>query len=94
MTNDPLVYVGDTATLSFLQRIRVMVETTKGSSLFMQDPARHFLTENALSLAPSVKTTHMLPERQTSLVLLASFFDNVSSHRHSLYEPLMRRIDQ
>ena len=74
---DP-VYVGDTATLSFLQLIRMMVESTMGPSTFTTDPRRHRLTENTLELRPKQQMTHLLPDKQTATVLVNAFFVNAN----------------
>lgn len=77
-TDNNKVYVGDTATLSFLQLIRMMVESTMGPSTFTTDPRRHRLTENILELQPKQQMTHLLPDKQTTTVLVKSFFINAN----------------
>ena len=72
-----LIYVGDAASLSFLQLLRMIVETTAGPSPFTMDPERHRITETTLSLSPDTELTHLLPEKQTALILVDSFFVNV-----------------
>lgn len=74
-----LIYVGDASTLSFLQLLRMIVETTVGPSPFTMDPDRHRITEIPFSLSPSTELTHLLPEKQTALILVDSFFVNVST---------------
>lgn len=71
-----LLYVGETATLSFLQLLRMMVETTRGPSTFTQEPLRHRIIENAFPLPSEIKCSHLLPEKTTCLVLVNSFFEN------------------
>ena len=73
-----LIYVGDSATLSFLQLLRMIVENVAGPSPFSLDPGRHAITETQLSLLPNVQLTHQLPSRETSLVLIEAFFVHVS----------------
>ena len=73
-----LVYVGDASTLSFLQLLRMIVETAAGPSPFTLDPERHKITESPLSLPPDTERTHLLPGKQTALILVDSFFVNVS----------------
>ena len=74
-----LVYIGDASTLSFLQLIRMIVETTAGPSPFTMDPERHKIKETPFSLPPDTELSHLLPEKQTALILVDCFFVNVSS---------------
>ncbi|KAF1985270.1 hypothetical protein K402DRAFT_113829 [Aulographum hederae CBS 113979] len=79
MLQDPtgrLLYVGDSASLSFLQLIRMIVEKVAGPSLFTQDPRRHKIAEGPFTLQPSASRTHLLPDRMTAKVLVDSFFIN------------------
>ena len=73
-----LIYIGDASTLSFLQLLRMIVETTVGPSPFTTDPERHKIKETVLSLPLDTELTHLLPEKQTALILVDSFFVNVS----------------
>lgn len=73
-----LIYIGDASTLSFLQLLRMIVETTVGPSPFTMDPERHKILETPFSLSPDTELTHLLPEKQTALILVDSFFANVS----------------
>lgn len=74
-----LIYIGDASTLSFLQLLRMIVETTVGPSPFTMDPDRHRLIEIPFSLSPNTELTHLLPEKRTALILVDSFFVNVST---------------
>lgn len=74
-----LIYIGDASTLSFLQLLRMIVETTVGPSPFTMDPDRHRITEVPFSLSPNTELTHLLPEKPTALILVDSFFINVST---------------
>ncbi|KAF2680296.1 hypothetical protein K458DRAFT_345312 [Lentithecium fluviatile CBS 122367] len=79
MLQDPtgrLLYVGDSATLSFLQLLRLMVENASGSSPFTNDPRRHKIVEGQLSLPPGARHTHILPDQRTARVLVDAFFIN------------------
>lgn len=73
-----LIYIGDASTLSFLQLLRMIVETTVGPSPFTMDPERHKIKEIPFSLPPDTELTHLLPEKQTASILVDSFFVNVS----------------
>lgn len=77
-----LIYIGDASTISFLQLLRMIVETTVGPSPFTLDPERHKIKETAFSLPPDTGLTHLLPEKQTALILVDSFFVNT----HALVE--------
>lgn len=73
-----LIYIGDASTLSFLQLLRMIVETAVGPSAFTLDPERHKIMETPFSFAPDTELTHLLPEKHTALILVDSFFLNVS----------------
>jgi hypothetical protein len=73
------VYIGDSATLSFLQLIRMIVDNVAGPSPFTLDPRRHRIVENTISLPQNIRHTHLLPDRQTANVLVDAYFTNVSS---------------
>lgn len=73
-----LIYIGDASSLSFLQLLRMIVETVAGPTPFSLDPGRHSITEAKLSLSPNTHMTHLLPKKQTALILVDSFFTNVS----------------
>lgn len=55
-----------------------MVESTIGPSTFTTDPGRHRLTENALADPPKSQMTHLLPDKQTTYVLVNAFFVNAN----------------
>lgn len=74
-----MMYIGDSATLSFLQLLRMIVETVAGPTPFSLDPGRHTLIETQLSLPLDIPLTHLLPPKETALILVDSFFVNVSS---------------
>ncbi|KAJ4993769.1 fungal specific transcription factor domain-containing protein [Stagonosporopsis vannaccii] len=79
MLQDPtgrVLYIGDSATLSFLQLLRMMVETVAGPSSFTNDPRRHKIVEGQYSLPPGFRHTHLLPDKQTARVLADTFFIN------------------
>ncbi|KAF2194939.1 hypothetical protein K469DRAFT_698498 [Zopfia rhizophila CBS 207.26] len=79
MLQDPtgrLLYVGDSATLSFLQLLRMMVENVAGNSPFTNDPRRHKIIEGQFSLSSGARHTHLLPDKATAYVLVDAFFIN------------------
>ncbi|KAF2757923.1 hypothetical protein EJ05DRAFT_464827 [Pseudovirgaria hyperparasitica] len=79
MLQDPtgrLLYVGDSATLSFLQLVRMMVENITGPTPFTTDPRRHRIQESQFTLSPNTRQTQLLPDSRTALVLVDSFFTN------------------
>ncbi|KAG8534066.1 uncharacterized protein KY384_000909 [Bacidia gigantensis] len=73
--NGRLLYVGDSATLSFLQLLRMIVETAAGPNDFSMDPDRHQMTEVKFQDA-AISVTRLLPDKATALVLVDSFFTN------------------
>lgn len=85
MLQDPtgrVLYVGDSATLAFLQLLRMMVETVVGPSPFTNDPRRHKIVEGQFSLPPGYRHTHLLPDLQTAHVLVDAFFINTHGLLH------------
>ncbi|KAK7531539.1 fungal-specific transcription factor domain-containing protein [Phyllosticta citribraziliensis] len=79
MLQDPtgrLLYIGDSATLSFLQLLRMMVENVVGPSAFTVDPRRHKITETPFSLPPNSRHTHLLPDKRAAYILVDSYFVN------------------
>lgn len=79
MLQDPtgrLLYVGDSATLSFLQLLRMIVENVSGVSTFTNDPRRHKIVEGQFSLPAGARHTHLLPDQRTARVLVDAFFIN------------------
>ena len=72
-----LLYVGDASNISFLQLLRMIVETVAGPCAFSLDPGRHRLVENTLNLSLENQLTYQLPTKETALVLVESFFVNV-----------------
>ncbi|KMU83742.1 hypothetical protein CIHG_01525 [Coccidioides immitis H538.4] len=69
-----LLYLGDSASLSYLDTIRRLVEKTVGVSDFTSDPHKHSLLE--LPISTGLKPTHVLPDREAAEFLLDSFFSN------------------
>jgi hypothetical protein len=74
-----LVYVGDSATLSFLQVTRTLLEPLCGRCAFIDDPRRHRITEPQFNLTSSSRLSQLLPDHRTAVVLVDAFFINVSS---------------
>ncbi|KAI0202742.1 fungal-specific transcription factor domain-containing protein [Astrocystis sublimbata] len=73
-----LLYIGDSATLSYLQWIRMIVENVSGPSEFTIDPRRHMIMENTISLPHELRPTGILPDQRTANILITSFFTNTS----------------
>ncbi|KAE9379652.1 hypothetical protein N431DRAFT_434576 [Stipitochalara longipes BDJ] len=71
-----LVYLGDSATLSFLQTIRRLVEKRLGPSPFTIDVNRHKILEAAVASRDSVQLNYALPDRETARCMVDSFFTN------------------
>ncbi|ERT00799.1 hypothetical protein HMPREF1624_02032 [Sporothrix schenckii ATCC 58251] len=74
-----LLYIGDSATLSFLHLFRLMVESISGQSNFTLDPRKESIVENVVSLPPYVRPPCMLPDRHTADLLVESFFVNTGA---------------
>jgi hypothetical protein len=72
-----IVYVGDSATLSYLQLIRMLVESVDGRSRFTMDPKRHMILEANIEPPPNTVPFGVLPDMRTAEVLLESYFINV-----------------
>ena len=68
--------MGDSATLSFLQLIRMMVETVSGPCNFTTDPRRHKILESQLSLPTNTRNSLLIPHKTTALYLVDAFFTN------------------
>ncbi|KAI0184690.1 fungal-specific transcription factor domain-containing protein [Xylaria flabelliformis] len=73
-----LLYIGDSATLSYLQWIRMIVENISGPSEFTMDPRRHMIMENTISLPQELRPTGILPDQRTANILIMSFFTNTA----------------
>ncbi|RFU31785.1 hypothetical protein B7463_g4540, partial [Scytalidium lignicola] len=81
MLQDPtgrLLYLGDSASLSYLQLIRMIIENVAGPSPFTSDPKRHRIVEPIITLPPNLCHTHLLPDKQTANVLVQSYFINTN----------------
>lgn len=77
------VFVGESASLSYLQSIRMIVEFAIGKSEFTLDPERHRIKEPILQTiitSPSKNVPFLLPEKRVASVLLKSYFINVGHH--------------
>ncbi len=78
------VYIGDSATLSYLHLFRLMVESIVGKSSFTDDPRRKNIVENVVELPAHIQPPSMLADRQTANVLVESFFTNVRLRPHAI----------
>ncbi|KAK1983766.1 fungal-specific transcription factor domain-containing protein [Colletotrichum cereale] len=82
MLQDPtgrLLYVGDSASLAYLQLIRMIVEASVGPSDFTLDPSRHKIMEATIVMPANIRPPHILPDRDTADALVDSFFTNALS---------------
>ncbi|KAL0931765.1 fungal specific transcription factor domain-containing protein [Colletotrichum truncatum] len=89
MLQDPtgrLLYVGDSASLAYLQLIRMIVEASTGPSDFTLDPSRHKIMEATIAMPANIRPPHILPDRDTANALVESFFTNT----HGLIEVFNR----
>ncbi|KAH7037988.1 uncharacterized protein B0I36DRAFT_315233 [Microdochium trichocladiopsis] len=70
-----VIYVGDTATLAYLQVVRMLFATFLGDdSEFTNDRARHTILEKKVSSLSSTRHSSILPDRATTEALVESFF--------------------
>ncbi|KAI9166702.1 Filamentous growth regulator [Paramyrothecium foliicola] len=79
MLQDPrgrLLYVGDSATLSYLQLIRMIVDHASGPSSFTMDPNRHKIMESSVTIPSNTPIPQVVPDRETASILVESFFTN------------------
>lgn len=83
--SDHLVYVGESASLSYLQSIRRLVEEHIGPSAFTNDGNRHMILEGIISTPPKFQFTYALPDREAAFFLIDSFFSAVSTLLYSSY---------
>ncbi|OLN94008.1 Filamentous growth regulator 27-like protein 1, partial [Colletotrichum chlorophyti] len=89
MLQDPtgrLLYVGDSASLAYLQLIRMIVDASVGPSDFTLDPSRHKIMEATIAMPANIRPPHILPDRGTANALVDSFFVNT----HGLIEVFNR----
>ncbi|KAL1954325.1 hypothetical protein VTO42DRAFT_1399 [Malbranchea cinnamomea] len=77
-----LLYLGDSASLSYLDTIRRVVESTMGPSNFTTDPHKIRLFEGSISTAR--RPTHVLPDREAAEFLVDSYFSNTVGIVHIL----------
>ncbi|CAG8955200.1 hypothetical protein HYFRA_00007216 [Hymenoscyphus fraxineus] len=81
MLQDPtgrLLYLGDSASLSYLQLVRIVVEGVAGPSPFTQDPQRHRIVENTILLPTNTRLTTLLPDKATARILLDAYLINTN----------------
>lgn len=76
ISNVCVVYLGDSASLSYLDTIRRLVESTIGPCNFTNDVHKGKLVEGSISTG--LTPTYVLPDKEAADFLLESFFSNVS----------------
>ena len=69
-----LQYIGDSSNLSFLQLLRMIVETISGQTPFSANVSRHKFTEREFSISPDVDVQSLLPTQATAMILIDAFF--------------------
>jgi len=72
------VYLGDSATLSYLHLFRFVVENVSGPSSFTTDPRKGKIVENVVALPPEIRPPCMTPDRRSAEVLVDAYFTNAS----------------
>ncbi|KAH6672312.1 fungal-specific transcription factor domain-containing protein [Halenospora varia] len=73
-----MLYLGDSATLSFLQSVRRLVASHLGRSSFTTDSNRHKILEVATSVSPSYQHNYSLPDLETAQYLINSAFESIT----------------
>ncbi|KAM9875437.1 fungal specific transcription factor domain-containing protein [Verticillium dahliae] len=68
-----LLYVGDSASLAYLQLIRMIVETRTGPIDFTLEPSRHKFMEATINMPTHIRSPLILPEKETANILITSF---------------------
>ncbi|KAH7170321.1 fungal-specific transcription factor domain-containing protein [Dactylonectria macrodidyma] len=71
-----LVFVGDPATFTYLQAIRVKVEEVAGPSQFTLDSQRHSIIEPCVNTPDQIPNTPMLLEKKVVDLLVKYYFTN------------------
>ncbi|KAH8692881.1 fungal-specific transcription factor domain-containing protein [Talaromyces proteolyticus] len=77
-----MLYIGDSAPLSYLQTIRQLVSSVMGTSALTVDPHRHTILEASVQTPPTYQHTYTLPDREAGLFLVESFFVNTKGMLH------------
>ncbi|CAG8976808.1 hypothetical protein HYALB_00012514 [Hymenoscyphus albidus] len=72
------VYLGDSASLSYLQLVRVVIGGVAGPSPFTKDPQRHRIVENTILLPTNTRLTSLLPDKATARILLDAYLINTN----------------
>ena len=73
-----IVYIGDSAALSYLQTIRQLVSSVIGTTPFTIDPQRYKILETSIPTPPTYTHTFILPDKEAAFFLTDSFFTSVS----------------
>lgn len=87
------VYIGDSATLSYLDTIRDLVETTLGQSRFTMDPQKHKILEGSIFTPAQSRHTNILPDREAADFLIDSYFSNVRYFEQIVIPRLISSLD-
>ncbi|KAL1989310.1 hypothetical protein VTN96DRAFT_72 [Rasamsonia emersonii] len=77
-----MLYIGDSAPLSYLQTVRQLVSSVVGTSAFTIDPQRHKILETSVSAPPAYHHTYTLPDREAAFFLVDAFFANTKGVMH------------
>ncbi|KAL2002918.1 hypothetical protein VTN02DRAFT_5572 [Thermoascus thermophilus] len=90
-----MLYVGDSAPLSYLQTIRQLVGSVVGNSAFTVDPQRHKILEASVSTPPRYQHTYALPDKEAAYFLVDSFFAHTKGIMHIFDElTFKQRVDR
>ncbi|EEA27634.1 conserved hypothetical protein [Talaromyces marneffei ATCC 18224] len=87
-----MLYIGDSAPLSYLQTIRQLVGSVMGTSMFTVDPHRHNILEASMQAQPlTFQYAITLPDREAALYLVDSFFTNTKGMLHLFDEQVFKQ---
>ncbi|EED20121.1 conserved hypothetical protein [Talaromyces stipitatus ATCC 10500] len=87
-----MLYIGDSAPLSYLQTIRQLVGSVIGTSMFTVDPRRHNILEASMQAqSTGFQYAFTLPDREAALYLVDSFFISTKGMVHLFNEQVFKQ---
>ena len=75
-SNGNVQFIGDSSNASFVQLLRMIVETVYGPCDFALDPNRHKFNRRDTWNFSISKSTDVLPDQETAIILTKAFFTN------------------
>lgn len=77
-----MLFIGDSATLSYLHTLRQLIEGLMGSCALTTDPHRYKMVELSVAAPPSYMMTSVLPDMEAAMFLVDAFFANTKGFLH------------